>query len=384
MGLYIQEMDVIERYRRNFPHLYQVKEQFKKYDINNDGKLSFQELYDGIKKEKEFSRAQVQLVFSLADANENGDIDIREFIMLMFPSAKELVTKLRKKINCSDKIKQKFDLWDANKDGSISYEELREAAENEDSFLSNEDVESLFAVGDKNLDGKINFSEFSSLMTPTISDIVTKFRKTARSVKDIKELFFKFDMNKDGKIDKSEMHKILTNYKYDFSDQEVDIVFRTADKDLDEAISYEEFINLMSPNATTILRKFRETYTTLADVKKAFKKFDKNRDGTINRSELARLMFSTGHSYTDIEIDAIMNLGDLNKDGELTLEEFISIMSPTSSITISKMQKRYTSIEEVKFLFESLDVNSDGFLTKDEIEKSNRNFFDEEELNAIL
>ena len=31
-------------------------------------------------------------------------------------------------------------------------------------------------------------------------------------------------------------------------------------------------------------------------------------------------IFSTGHSFTDVEVDAIMNLGDLDQDGEINLE----------------------------------------------------------------
>ena len=31
-------------------------------------------------------------------------------------------------------------------------------------------------------------------------------------------------------------------------------------------------------------------------------------------------MPSTGHSFTDVEVDAIMNLGDIDGDGEIDLE----------------------------------------------------------------
>jgi Ca2+-binding EF-hand superfamily protein len=37
---------------------------------------------------------------------------------------------------------------------------------------------------------------------------------------------------------------------------------------------------------------------------------------------LSRSIFhcSTGHSYTDVEVDAIMNLGDTDGDGEIDLQ----------------------------------------------------------------
>ena len=48
------------------------------------------------------------------------------------------------------------------------------------------------------------------------------------------------------------------------------------------------------------------------------------------------LICSTGHSYTDIEVDAIMNLGDLDADGEINLEELVTLMSPQASEVIAK------------------------------------------------
>jgi Ca2+-binding EF-hand superfamily protein len=36
---------------------------------------------------------------------------------------------------------------------------------------------------------------------------------------------------------------------------------------------------------------FRETYKTINEVKAAFKKFDKNSDGSLSKTELARMMY---------------------------------------------------------------------------------------------
>ena len=38
-------------------------------------------------------------------------------------------------------------------------------------------------------------------------------------------------------------------------------------------------------------RKFRDTYRNISDVKAAFKRFDKNRDGALSKTEMARMMF---------------------------------------------------------------------------------------------
>ena len=153
-------------------------------------------------------------------------------------------------------------------------------------------------------------------MVPSIHDIVAKFRYAYRSVEDVKKVFQSMDSNGDGAIDKGEMHKALTNYKFNFSDQEVDIVFQHGDEDGNGEVDFEEFMYLMCPDSQTIINKFRKEYKTISEVKAAFNKFDKNRDGGLEKSELARMMYATGLSYSDMEVDAIMNLGDKDGDGD--------------------------------------------------------------------
>lgn len=375
---------VVEKFRRLYSDLEQVKEQFNVYDENGDGRISREEMEEGMTINRDFTREQAKFAFEVADSNGDGEIDISEFIQLMFPSARELVANLRKLFRGPADVERKFKCWDMDGDGRISIQELRDATEKEStSFLSNEDINAIFAVGDIDLDGLIDFSEFSLLMIPSVSDVVAKFRYAHRTLKDVKTAFRKYDRNGDGSIDKGELHSALTNYKFNFSDQEVDVIFNAGDLDQNGEITYEEFMFLMCPDTSTIIKKFRATYKSLNEVKAAFKKFDKNRDGALNKSEIARMMYSTGYSFTDIEVDAIMNLGDLDGDGEISLEEFVTLMSPNASDVIAKIRQSFVSIEEVKELFKAIDIDSDGLLSKDEMMNSPGNKFDVEEVEAI-
>jgi len=376
---------VVEKFRRMYNDIEQVKAKFSEYDEDGDGRLSREEMEVGMTCEKDFTREQARFAFDLADTNGDGEIDVSEFIQLMFPSAKELIANIRKLFRGPEDIERRFKSWDLDNDNKISIQELREAMEKDSQkFLSAEDVNAIFAVGDLDLDGLIDFSEFNTLMIPSVSDVVAKFRYAHRSVKDVKTAFKKYDGNGDGSIDRGELNKALTNYKLNFSDQEVDVIFKAGDLDGDGEIDYEEFMWLMCPDASTIIRKFRDTYKTLNEVKAAFKKFDKNRDGALNKDEISRMMYSTGYSYTDIEVDAIMNLGDTDGDGEIDLEEFLVLMSADVSITLAKIRQSFSSIEEVKNLFKEIDVDSDGLLSKEEMMTSPGNRFDEEEVEAIF
>jgi len=375
---------VVEKFRRLYSDLEQVKGQFRKYDDNGDQEISREELELGMTEDREFTREQTKLLFEVADANGDGVIDISEFIQLMFPSARELVANIRNSFRGPADVEKKFKQWDEDGDGKISFEELKEAVKKDSSkFLSDEDVNAIFAVGDLDLDGHIDKEEFGKLMIPSVADIVAKFRYAHRSVKDVQGAFKKYDRNGDGSIDKGELHKALTNYKFNFTDEEVNIIFEAGDEDKDGEISYEEFMYLMCPDTNTIIRKFRETYKTINEVKAAYKKFDKNRDGVMSRSELDRIMYSTGNSYSDIELDAVMNLGDADGDGQISLDEFLALMSPCAAEVIAKIRSAFTSIAEVKQLFKEIDTDSDGYLSKEEMKASPSSKFDDEQINAI-
>eukprot|EP00090_Calanus_glacialis_P037994 TRINITY_DN6610_c0_g1_i4.p1 TRINITY_DN6610_c0_g1~~TRINITY_DN6610_c0_g1_i4.p1 ORF type:complete len:995 (-),score=266.92 TRINITY_DN6610_c0_g1_i4:2318-5302(-) len=375
---------VVDRFRRMYPDVEQVKAQFGKYDADGDGNITAEEMQNGMTEFKDFTREQAKYAFDLADTNEDGKIDISEFVSLMFPSAKEAIANLRKAFKGPDDVAKKFKVWDSDGDGKISFEELKESAAKDSSkFLSEEDINAIFIVGDLNLDGEIDEEEFSKLMIPSISDIVAKFRYAHRSVEDVRKAFKTYDRDGDGAIDRGELHKALTNYKFNFSDQEVDIIFAAGDIDGDGCVDFEEFMYLMCPSTAQIVKKFRDSYKTINEVKGAFRKYDKNRDGGLSKSELGRMMMSTGHSFTDMEIAAILNLGDRDGDGEIDLDEFMILMTPSASETLSKIRQGITSIADVKGLFKDIDVDGDGLLSKEEMLNSPGCKFDMEQIEAI-
>jgi len=376
---------IAERFRRKYPDVVQVKDQFTKLDNDGDGRISREEMEMGLTADKEFTKEQSNLLFSLADVNEDGLIDISELIQLIFPSAKEAIANLRKSFKGPEDVANRFNNWDTDKDGKLSFEELKEAASKDTKkFLTEDDINAIFIVGDLNLDGEIDIDEFQTLMIPSIYDIVAKFRYAYRSVDDVKKVFQDIDIDGDGAIDKRELNKALTNYKYNFSDQEVDIVFKQGDIDGDGTIDFEEFMYLMCPDTAQIIKKFRETYKTINDVKAAFRRFDKNKDGHLSKSELGRMLFSSGHSFTDMEVDAVMNLGDKDGDGEIDLEEFLVLMTPSASATLNKIRMNITCIDEVKGLFKAIDADGDGMLSIEEMMKSPCSKFDREEVSAIF
>merc|ERR1712128_87456 len=188
----------------------------------------------------------------------------------------------------------------------------------------------------------------------------------------------------DGAIDKAELTSGLSSTGGNFTKQDIDTIFMAADIDGNGAIDYEEFIALMCPSASDIVEKFRAKYKNVNDVRAAFKRFDRNGDGALEKDGLAGALKSSGESYSDVEVDAIFSLGDIDGDGEITLEEFIALMSPSASIVVQRISKSFKNLNDVKAAFKKIDTDNDGLLSKEEIMTSSGNKYDSEEVDAIF
>ena len=104
-----------------------MKAAFSQYDVNRDGNISRQELEDGMVQSGQFSFDEARAAFDIADINGDGEIDIAEFVQVMFPTAAEIVANLRKGFTSMEQVEGTFRSWDLDNDGAISFTELQTA-----------------------------------------------------------------------------------------------------------------------------------------------------------------------------------------------------------------------------------------------------------------
>ena len=133
---------------------------FRTYDANGDGAIDRRELEAGMVKSGQFAAGEANMAFDLADINGDGEIDIGEFVQLMFPTAAELISGLRKNFSSPAQVQAAFKSWDTNNDGQISFEELRGAVQRSGQRMSEEEINAIFAIGDADQNGEIDFDEF--------------------------------------------------------------------------------------------------------------------------------------------------------------------------------------------------------------------------------
>lgn len=138
---------------------------------------------------------------------------------------------------------------------------------------------------------------------------------------ELKECFDLFDKNGDGKISQEELYDALKSLGQNPTDQEVETLMASCDTDRDGTIDFVEFHTLMTNQLLT------DHPSHEAEMKEAFKVFDKNGDGLISEQELNEVMLSLGEKLTGEELKMMIKAADRDGNGMIDYMEFISLMN---------------------------------------------------------
>ena len=132
---------------------------------------------------------------------------------------------------------------------------------------------------------------------------------TEEQIAQLKTHFEALDKDHNGKLDKAEMTEALKAQH--FPTDRVDIIFELGDKDHDGALDFNEFVE-----ALKLIGK------AVVDAKNAalemFQKLDADKDEIFNFMNLI-----SGGKATREQAKAVIAEKDKDKDGKITLEEFL-------------------------------------------------------------
>lgn len=131
-----------------------------------------------------------------------------------------------------------FDLFDKNKDGTISIEEIGDVMRGLGACPTQAEVQELLEQVDQDGSGKIEFKEFLELYSRNMKDPETE--------EELIEAFRIFDRDGNGQISVEELKHILTTMGEKMSDKDVIEILKEADLDGDQFISYKEFVKIMN------------------------------------------------------------------------------------------------------------------------------------------
>lgn len=155
------------------------------------------------------------------------------------------------------------------------------------------------------------------------TEITTEPMYTEEELEEYKKLFARFDADESGSIDVLELGDALRHLGCNPIDAEVDAAIAATDGKLNEIgkLEFDEFCAVMSKNRKSMEQEEEE-------LKNAFKVFDKNGDGTIQRDELKEAIKNivVPDVMTEEELDAVIDAADTNGNGTMEYSEIVRVI----------------------------------------------------------
>jgi calmodulin len=133
--------------------------------------------------------------------------------------------------------KEVFDLFDKDKDGSITTRELGDVMRALGANPTQAELQEMVNEVDSNDSGKIEFKEFLDLFARKLKD--------PDSEEDLIEAFKMFDKDNNGFISAAELRHVMTTLGEKLTEEEADEMIREADMNGDGQINYQEFVKVM-------------------------------------------------------------------------------------------------------------------------------------------
>jgi centrin-3 len=134
----------------------------------------------------------------------------------------------------------------------------------------------------------------------------------------LKEAFDLFDMERTGKIDFHELKLTLKAFGFKITKEEMFIIKEKLDPEYTNKITFDQFIDLMT-------QKFSER-NPREEAIMAFDLFDEEKKGKINIKNLKKAIKEINENLTDMELKAIVDEFDNDRDGYITKNDFLKIM----------------------------------------------------------
>ncbi|KAK2357687.1 putative calcium-binding protein CML15 [Trifolium repens] len=150
--------------------LNQLREIFKRFDMDSDGSLTMLELAALIRSlGVKLSGDEVQILVSKMDSNGNGFVEFDELVGTIMPNmnAEVLVNQ--------EQLIGVFKCFDRDGNGFISAAELAGAMAKMGQPLTYKELIEMIKEADMDGDGVISFSEFATIMAHSASDLLGGF-----------------------------------------------------------------------------------------------------------------------------------------------------------------------------------------------------------------
>eukprot|EP00092_Neocalanus_flemingeri_P014501 GFUD01015646.1.p1 GENE.GFUD01015646.1~~GFUD01015646.1.p1 ORF type:complete len:150 (+),score=72.23 GFUD01015646.1:47-496(+) len=135
---------------------------------------------------------------------------------------------------------------------------------------------------------------------------------------EFKEAFDEFDTDGSGAISSKELLGVMRAMGQNPTEDELLNLVMEVDMDGNGTIEFDEFLDMMKKKASEVDEE--------AELKEAFKIFDRDKDGFISMKELKKVTSMLGTVLTKEEIDEFMAEADVDGNGKLDYDEFVKML----------------------------------------------------------
>jgi len=155
------QQHILEQVRADKERLLELRESFDLLDKDKTGRISVKNISKsladiGAVVSEEF----VQYGLTKYDFKHQGTMDFDEFCIMMGP---DVAPGLARSLSGELELRTVFDFFDADRTGVIGPNQLKDALRKIGARSSDDEVRNIMQLADTNMDGQIDFAEFSAL-----------------------------------------------------------------------------------------------------------------------------------------------------------------------------------------------------------------------------
>ncbi|XP_030854434.1 calmodulin-alpha [Strongylocentrotus purpuratus] len=151
---------------------------------------------------------------------------------------------------------------------------------------------------------------------------------TEEQIAEFKEAFSLFDKDGDGTITTKELGTVMRSLGQNPTEAELQDMINEVDAD-GKLLSQSGRCNgtIDSPEFLAMMAKKMKDTDSEEDIREAFRVFDKDGNGYISAAELRHVMTNIGENLTIEEVDEMIREADVDGDGQVDYEEFVTMMT---------------------------------------------------------
>ena len=142
----------------------ECREAFRKFDKDGNGFLEMNELIEVLTAtQRTYSKAELQLAIDTISGQTGCN-------SLTFEQFAELL-QIKMAADTQNRLRARFQLFDADNSGDISYDELKSCLQGIDSLLTTSELDEMMKKCDADGDGRISYEEFVAMVPTVMSPI---------------------------------------------------------------------------------------------------------------------------------------------------------------------------------------------------------------------